>query len=172
MKKDTVYQQLYDNIYKSATLESILINLEKLNEKLGNRKSTSTKDVEDDITKTITNTMLRDLLLGELHKGNNDLFSSKELTQLMTKVQDITNVARIVDMTIALPLTDSDLKEVVKQLEVKTGKKVIVNLKVDPTIIGGVIIQENKYIFDSSLKNHLKEYEGQWIKSLRQTSKA
>src|SRR5579872_4515475 len=141
----TIYQQLYDAIYKKSVLESVFINLESLSEKLkGSKKITKDKLIEV-FDKSVTNTLLKEIMQKEIAADNLSVFSDKELQALTAKIQDMTNKAKIIDMTIAIPLTEPDLKEIEDKLEAKMKIKIIINLKVDPTIIGGVMIKEDKY---------------------------
>jgi len=58
-------------------------------------------------------------------------------------------------VTVAEPLSDAHLTEVKDALEKVTGKDVTVDVKVDPSIIGGLIVKLGSRMVDSSLRTKL-----------------
>ncbi len=169
--EQSLYKTISSAIYKKSTLEQVLLNLEHILGKLeGIRKVTKDKVLEV-IASEATNPMLKEILLIQAN-DNLGAFSSKELKVLVNKIQDMTNTYKMVNVSIAIPLTEPDIKELADKIEKKLNKKVILNIKIDPGLIGGIVIKEDKYIFDASLRNHLKSYENEWIKSLKRTKKA
>lgn len=61
-------------------------------------------------------------------------------------------VARI---TTTKPLTEMDRKNLITRLESKTSKSVELEEKVDPAILGGMIVILGDQIIDGSVKHHL-----------------
>lgn len=61
------------------------------------------------------------------------------------------------EITAATPLTDAEVKALVKRLESKFGKKIEANVKVDPEIIGGVKIIVGDTVIDASVRGQLQE---------------
>lgn len=59
------------------------------------------------------------------------------------------------DVTTARPLATTEQENLLGQLETATGKKVRVNFKIDPDIIGGVVTRVGSVIYDGSIKNQL-----------------
>lgn len=59
------------------------------------------------------------------------------------------------DVTTARPLATTEQENLLDQLETSTGKKVRVNFKIDPDIIGGVVTRVGSVIYDGSIKNQL-----------------
>ncbi len=47
--------------------------------------------------------------------------------------------------------------EIKKQLEVRTGKEVILSLERDPSLLGGALTKIGNVIYDGSLKTQLKK---------------
>jgi F-type H+-transporting ATPase subunit delta len=58
-------------------------------------------------------------------------------------------------VTVAEPLSDAHLAEVKDALDKVTGKDVMVDVKVDPSIIGGLIVKLGSRMVDSSLRTKL-----------------
>jgi F-type H+-transporting ATPase subunit delta len=58
-------------------------------------------------------------------------------------------------VTSALPLDDSQVKEIRAVLEKSTGKKVLLQVEHDSSLIGGVVTKIGDKIFDGSIKTQL-----------------
>jgi F-type H+-transporting ATPase subunit delta len=59
------------------------------------------------------------------------------------------------EVTVAEPLSEAHLAEVKDELDKVTGKDVTVDVKVDPSIIGGLIVKLGSRMVDSSLRTKL-----------------
>lgn len=53
-------------------------------------------------------------------------------------------------------LPEQKLQEIVKGLEERVGKKVILRVKLDPSIIGGAVAKIGGVVYDGSIKTQLK----------------
>jgi F-type H+-transporting ATPase subunit delta len=60
-------------------------------------------------------------------------------------------------ITSAAPLGSADLDRVRGALERRTGRKVIVETKVDPDIIGGIVARVGDLVLDGSVRSQLDE---------------
>jgi F-type H+-transporting ATPase subunit delta len=60
-------------------------------------------------------------------------------------------------LTFAMQPTDSDLKRIVASLERIAHKKIIPTVKIDDTLVGGVIVELEGKTYDGSLGNRLAE---------------
>jgi len=58
-------------------------------------------------------------------------------------------------ITVAEPLSDARLGEIRNTLNAVTGKDVKVDVKVDPSIIGGLVVKLGSRMVDSSLRTKL-----------------
>lgn len=58
-------------------------------------------------------------------------------------------------ITSALPLTDAQVKEMRTALEKTTGKKIILDVATDPSLIGGVVTRIGDKVLDGSIKTQL-----------------
>ncbi len=59
------------------------------------------------------------------------------------------------DVTVAEPLSDKNLDALKVALKTVTGKDVALNVKVDPAIIGGLVVKLGSRMVDSSLRTKL-----------------
>lgn len=59
------------------------------------------------------------------------------------------------EVTSAKPLSDAQLDRVTEQLKRAVGGKVVVDLKVDPGLIGGLVVRVGSKLIDNSLKTKL-----------------
>lgn len=58
-------------------------------------------------------------------------------------------------ITTAFPLDEAQVSAIMSVLEQKTGKKVVPQIKVDQSLIGGVLTQIGDIVYDSSIKTQL-----------------
>ena len=72
-------------------------------------------------------------------------------------MKELDNRAGVVsaEITTARPLATKEQENLLHQLQTATGKKVRVNFKIDPEIIGGVVTRIESLIYDGSIKNQL-----------------
>ncbi|MDB5566519.1 MAG: synthase subunit delta [Tardiphaga sp.] len=59
------------------------------------------------------------------------------------------------DVTVAEPLSDKNLDALKTALKTVTGKDVALNVKIDPSIIGGLVVKLGSRMVDSSLRTKL-----------------
>ena len=60
-------------------------------------------------------------------------------------------------VTSAVELTEEEKASLKEKLEKKSGHKMVIDYVVDELILGGLIVEADGKIMDSSLKKHLKE---------------
>ena len=56
----------------------------------------------------------------------------------------------------AVELSENDIKRITEKLENISGKTVIAETMVDPSVLGGIIVELDGKVFDGSLKHKLK----------------
>ena len=82
-----------------------------------------------------------------------------QIVQAYQKLADeFSGVIRPVIKT-AFALDDIQISSIKSALEKKTGKKVIPEVSVDPTLLGGVVTQIGDTAYDSSVKTQLKRIQ-------------
>lgn len=69
------------------------------------------------------------------------------------------------EVTTAQPLQPEQQTALQQKLQTVTGKKVVLNFKINPEIIGGVVTRIGSTIYDGSIKNQLEQLREQMIKS-------
>ena len=69
------------------------------------------------------------------------------------------------DVTTAQPLSTDQQTVLQTKLQSITGKKVNLNFKIDPEIIGGVVTRIGSTVYDGSVKNQLEQFREQMIRS-------
>jgi F-type H+-transporting ATPase subunit delta len=62
-------------------------------------------------------------------------------------------------VTTALPLADSRVAEIKAALEKSTGKKIVLQVEVEPSLIGGVVTRIGDKVLDGSVKTQLTRIE-------------
>ena len=71
------------------------------------------------------------------------------------------------EVTSAYELTDDERTGIVKKLRDYTGKEVVLNTKIDPEIIGGVIARIGSLVIDGSVRNYLKMIKDSLTKDIQ-----
>ena len=60
------------------------------------------------------------------------------------------------ELTTAVPLTDEDAREIVAQIERSAGRTVEATRRVDPSLIGGLVLQVGSMRVDASVRGRLQ----------------
>ncbi len=69
---------------------------------------------------------------------------------------DVRNLGTDVEATTALPLTDAEKSQLATQLGAKN-----ITYKVDPSILGGIVLRAGERVIDGSVRSNLQELAGQ-----------
>ena len=59
------------------------------------------------------------------------------------------------EVTSAFPLSEAQVDEIRKQLKDRAGRSIKITAKVDPSILGGLIVRMGSQMIDSSIKTRL-----------------
>ncbi len=62
----------------------------------------------------------------------------------------------VAEVTSAVPLEDADKAVIIRQLSELTGKRVILRTRVDPSILGGLIVRIGDKLIDGSVRTRLE----------------
>ncbi|MFN8590665.1 MAG: ATP synthase F1 subunit delta [Thermomicrobiales bacterium] len=73
----------------------------------------------------------------------------------------------VAHVTTAEPLTDDEREFVLKHLEQLTGKRIELAQKVDPDIIGGIIVRIGDQVIDGSVRNKLEKLRTRLVSGRR-----
>ncbi len=60
------------------------------------------------------------------------------------------------DLTTAYELSDDDAREIIEQIEASTGRSVEATRHVDPSLIGGLVLQADSLRVDASVRGRLE----------------
>jgi F-type H+-transporting ATPase subunit delta len=60
------------------------------------------------------------------------------------------------ELTTAVELSDADAKELLQQIERASGRRVEATRKVDPNLIGGIVLQVGSHRLDASVRGRLE----------------
>ena len=75
------------------------------------------------------------------------------------------------EITTAVELKPEDLKELSRKISSKIDRRLIVDVKVSPNIIGGAIVKKENYILDYSIETKLKNLGEKWKNSIAKSKK-
>jgi F-type H+-transporting ATPase subunit delta len=76
-----------------------------------------------------------------------------ELERLIARQERVLEL----DLTTAVELSDDEAARVVKQIEEASGRRVEATRRVDPSIIGGIVIQAGSQRLDASVRGRLDQ---------------
>jgi F-type H+-transporting ATPase subunit delta len=86
---------------------------------------------------------------------NRRLFAIRDMIAAFRALSATQRGEERASVTVAEPLSDAHLEEVRSTLHEVTGKKVKVDVKVDPAIIGGLVVKLGSRMVDTSLRTKL-----------------
>lgn len=118
------------------------------------------------ITHNVCSPELHDFLVKELEKAKKsedyEFFSQRNLHPFLVNLQKEAEAIRVVKLTFALEFKEKDLQEMAELLANKINQPVVLDLKIDHSIIGGAVIQLGNFISDYSLKTRLSQFRSHW----------
>ena len=88
----------------------------------------------------------------ELHKFKTLLKSKQSIVRRLRKASGISRA----EITFGENPSVSDIKKITEGLEKLTGDEVEIEVKIDPAIIGGIIVKVEDRVFDGSIKTQLE----------------
>jgi F-type H+-transporting ATPase subunit delta len=69
-----------------------------------------------------------------------------------------------VELTTAYELSDKDAHEIVKQIEEQSGRAVDATRRVDPALIGGLVLQADSLRVDASVRGRIERLRNELVK--------
>jgi F-type H+-transporting ATPase subunit delta len=69
-----------------------------------------------------------------------------------------------VELTTAYELSDQEARDIVKQIEQSTGRAVEATRRVDPALIGGVVLQADSLRVDASVRGRIERLRNELVK--------
>ncbi len=83
------------------------------------------------------------------------LFLVRDAVKAFSALADVKKGIEHAEVTVAEPLSDKNRKALSDALKEKTGKSVEISEKVDPAIIGGIVVKLGSRMVDSSVRTKL-----------------
>jgi F0F1-type ATP synthase delta subunit len=189
MKKtdtETLCDKLLAHIYSTADLKQVSLHLESidLDRQFKNHANNIVGDSELNPTQkkrqliyllgTIDLPLLHDFFTDEVDAGNFWLFDSQKidyLDEFVKKFQQSTEAIHTLNLTTAIDLSAHQIRAIARDLTHEFGYKVIVEHTVNTSLIGGILVKLDNYIFDYSLRSKFQQFQREWLASLEKTSK-
>jgi F-type H+-transporting ATPase subunit delta len=91
------------------------------------------------------------LVLAEKNRGAEVEDVAREFERLAAEAEGILDV----ELTTAVELSDQEARDVIGQIEKASGRKVEATRRVDPDLIGGLVLQVGSMRLDSSVRGRL-----------------
>jgi F-type H+-transporting ATPase subunit delta len=70
-----------------------------------------------------------------------------------------------VELTTARELSDAEAKAILKQIEDAAGRRVEATQKVDPDLVGGIVLQAGSLRVDASVRGRLERLRHELVKT-------
>ena len=86
---------------------------------------------------------------------------AKEFERLMAREERRLTV----ELTTARELTDAEAEAILKQIEGAAGRKVEASRKVDPDLVGGIVLQAGSLRVDASVRGRLERLRHELVRS-------
>jgi F-type H+-transporting ATPase subunit delta len=97
--------------------------------------------------------LLRNFLLVLVDKGRTGQLEeiAREFERLVARHEGVVHA----ELTTAVELSDEEARDLLKRIEDSTGRKVEATRKVDPELIGGIVLQIGSHRLDASVRGRL-----------------
>jgi F-type H+-transporting ATPase subunit delta len=93
------------------------------------------------------------LLLAEKNRAGEIDEIGREFERLVAAEEGVLDV----EVTTAVELSDDEAREVIQQIEKASGRKVEATRRVDPDLIGGIVLQAGSLRLDASVRGRLDQ---------------
>jgi F0F1-type ATP synthase delta subunit len=117
------------------------------------------------IVSMVESPLLRKALEEKLAKGDLEFFRERNLGDILRHLQHAAEEIAVVKLRFALDFKEVDLHEMVAQLEEQLDKKVVLDISVDRSLIGGAIVQYGTFIRDYTVRARLEQFRDHWQKA-------
>jgi F-type H+-transporting ATPase subunit delta len=113
-----------------------------------------------------THELLRNFLLLLVEKGRADEIDAiqREFEDLCRRDEGILNV----ELTTAVELSADERRSIIEQIERASGRRVEATSTVDPSLIGGLVLQAGSQLVDSSVRGRLERLRHELTTSARE----
>ena len=139
-------------IYSVDDKASLLEKLAKIEKAI----FTTKKSFEEYVNEEFAFSVSQSLLLSA-KEANVSFDSPESITQFLTRQQEAVRALPVVGIRVALPLSFDTVRSISKWFDINLEKKILVDVKIDPSLLGGAAIEWNGKYMDYSLKKILHE---------------
>ena len=80
---------------------------------------------------------------------------SRILSEFRTLIERLEGIERV-EVTVPMPLTDSQRTMLTGVLEGRTGRKVLLEEKLDPGVLGGMVVKVGSTVYDGSARSQIQ----------------
>ncbi len=160
---NSIYDKLNEKIFTKNELENLVIDIEKLIKKL-DQKYTE-EELKTIINETIRQKKFANIFLASIKVKSG--MTPEKMQDLDKKLHDLPNTRKSVSIMTAIPILNEDMEFFAQMIQEKDSSPILINYSVDSSLIGGIKVKAQKYIYDLSLKTHLEKYKVEWLKLIK-----
>lgn len=102
-------------------------------------------------------------LLAEKGRAGELVETNEELAALVARAQN----RLALELTTAHELSDDDARSIVEQIEKASGRKVEATRSVDPSLVGGIVLQVGSFRADGSVRGRLERLRQELVTTRR-----
>lgn len=172
MPEDAI-SEVAAGLYLTTQLDDLHLSLDQLAEMnhdgdfdlfLDQPKKTSSQKAKflEKVIESLPSPLLRKVLTEKAASGTFDFFLSRLFSDFVGELQATANQYKIVGLTVAVDFTTADVRAMAESLAAQLGHPVVLNLKVDHSLIGGAIVQYGSHVWDSSIKSKIAAFRTTW----------
>lgn len=110
----------------------------------------------------LSSAQLQDHLRQHLKSQGPSFFLSATFLDYLRSIQSLAEKCQIIKLVVALKFKDASLIKMANVLSERTGKQIVLELTVDPTLMGGVILQYGSKHMDYSIRTQLDQVRTSW----------
>ena len=162
-------EQLSEIYADAAYLDELIENPEYI--KVMDPLSNSIKAQTQFISKILDNLKcekLRQHLSTQLKHGAIDEFQPREFQSFFKSLLLEIAPYKTVKLQVALDFKPADLRDMAQQLEEQLEQPVVLDLTVDPKLIGGAVVQYGTRLIDHSIKSRMNQFEENWQAAVKE----
>lgn len=174
---EIVHETLQKNCYLVTQIDEVFEALESLRTMQeegeislileNHEKKQAGKDayVQKMIT-SLPSSAIQKCLITLIEERGTDFFIKNEFLDFLDIASKSIEGIEIVKIQLAIKFEDKDLKEMAEHFSLQTGNDIAFKVTVQPSLLGGSIIQYGNYIHDFSLKSRLDQVKTKWKKAV------
>lgn len=169
--------ELLNRILQKSDLHQIIFDINLLTDKISyititgnNNNENIIHTVRSEIDNLSSDTLKQ--YFSELLDGNDLwLFEPARYKSFAEEFEQTALKTDFLEITSAIELKPEDVHSLAQEISAKMDRRVIVDIKVSSSLIGGAIIKKDNYILDYSIETKLKNLSERWKASIVKNKK-